>query len=40
MSDDARLALPYPYTVPRPSPVLHEMYYWDTYFTNLGLLRH
>lgn len=38
--DDALLGLPYPYTVPSPGKVLHEMYYWDTYFTNLGLIRH
>ena len=38
--EGALLGLPYPYTVPSPGHVLCEMYYWDTYFTNLGLIAH
>jgi len=33
-----RLALPCPYTVPSIADVFQEMYYWDTYFTSLGLI--
>ena len=37
--DDRNLiGLPYPYTVPCVSGVFQEMYYWDTYFTNKGLI--
>lgn len=32
------LALPCPYTVPCMSDAFQEMYYWDVYFTNRGLL--
>lgn len=32
------LGLPYPYTVPCPEDKFLEMYYWDTYFTNIGLI--
>ena len=32
------LGLPYTYTVPCPEDVFLEMYYWDTYFTNVGLI--
>ena len=32
------LALPYPFTVPCITGAFNEMYYWDTYFTNRGLL--
>lgn len=31
------IALPYPYTVPAVGH-FDEMYYWDTYFTNIGLI--
>ncbi len=31
------IGLPYPYTVPAVG-YFDEMYYWDTYFTNLGLI--
>lgn len=31
------IGLPYPYTVPAVG-YFDEMYYWDTYFTNIGLL--
>jgi len=34
------LRLPYPYTVPcQHEPTMQNNFYWDTYFTNLGLLR-
>lgn len=33
------LALPHPYTVPSPEAYFQEMYYWDTFFTNLGLAQ-
>lgn len=37
MSDDGTLiGLPYPYTVPAVGH-FDEIYYWDTYFTNIGL---
>ena len=36
--DDRRIGLPYPYTVPCVSDMFQEMYYWDTYFTNVGLI--
>lgn len=32
------MGLPYPYTVPCVDGVFQEMYYWDTYFTNKGLI--
>ena len=37
---DTFFGLPKPYSVPSPANCdgFHEMYYWDTYFTNLGLL--
>ena len=31
------LPLPKPFTVPSVSSYFQEMYYWDTYFTNVGL---
>ena len=31
-------ALPKPYNVPCASGMFQEMYYWDTYFTNRGLV--
>ena len=31
------LVLPYPFTVPSEKNYFQEMYYWDTYFTNVGL---
>lgn len=36
--DDTLFGLPYPYTVPCASGTFQEMYYWDTYFTNIGLI--
>ena len=32
------LGLPFRYTVPSPEGMFQEMYYWDTYFTNEGLI--
>lgn len=39
--DDAGdvIGLPYPYTVPGlDEKIFNELYYWDTYFTNAGLI--
>ena len=36
--NDTLIGLPYPYTVPSIDHMFQEMYYWDTYFTNVGLL--
>lgn len=37
--DDGNLiGIPYPYTVPSTES-FNELYYWDSYFTNLGLIR-
>lgn len=36
---DSLIGLPYPYTVPCCEGRFQEMYYWDTYFTNAGLLK-
>ncbi len=33
------LKLPRPFTVPTPGGKFHEFYYWDTYYTTLGLYR-
>ena len=35
---DQKYGLPYPYSVPTVGERFHSMYYWDTYFTNLGLI--
>lgn len=35
---ESLIGLPKPYTVPCISDKFQEMYYWDTYFTNIGLL--
>ena len=32
------IGLPYPYSVPTEGSKFYELYYWDTYFTNLGLI--
>lgn len=32
------IGLPHPYTVPCAGDTFQELYYWDTYFTNEGLL--
>jgi len=34
------IGLPYPYTVPCASGVFQELYYWDTYFINKGLIEY
>jgi len=36
--DSTLIGLPKPYTVPSPEGMFQEMYYWDTYFTNKGLI--
>lgn len=36
--DDSLIGLPFPYSVPSPSGMFQEMYYWDTFFTNKGLI--
>lgn len=33
------IGLPFPYTVPSVSDTFQELYYWDTFFTNEGLVR-
>ena len=33
-----RYGLPYPYIVPSVADMFQEMYYWDTYFANTGLI--
>lgn len=33
------IALPQPHTVPSTDPSMWLFFYWDTYFTNLGLIR-
>lgn len=38
-NDGTLLALPHPYTVPCVGEMFQELYYWDTYFTNVGLLH-
>lgn len=34
-----RIGLPYPFTVPSFNDRHQELYYWDTYFSNLGLIE-
>ena len=36
--EDTLIGLPYPYSVPCPDH-FQELYYWDTYFINLGLIE-
>ncbi len=36
--DGTLIGLPYPYTIPTRKNVFQELYYWDTYFTCVGLL--
>lgn len=38
VDDGPFFALPKPYNVPCPRGMFQEMYYWDTYFTNIGHL--
>ena len=35
---DTLIGMPYPYSVSGFSNVFQEMYYWGTYFTNVGLI--
>ena len=35
---DNYFGLPKPYSVPTPGKTFREMYYWDSYFTNVGFL--
>ncbi len=37
--DGYLLKLPFPYTVPCTKGIFRSLFYWDTYFTNLGLIR-
>ena len=38
---DSLLGLPHPYTVPSQNePTMQIFFYWDTYFTNIGLIKH
>jgi alpha,alpha-trehalase len=39
-NSDNLIGLPYPYTVPCASGVFQELYYWDTYFINKGLIEY
>ena len=32
------IGLPYPYTAPCVEEMFTSMYYWDTYFTNAGII--
>ena len=36
---DRRIGMPYVYTVPCADGDFQDLYYWDTYFTNLGLIE-
>lgn len=36
--DGTLIGLPYPYSTPCSTDSFQEMYYWDTYFTNKGLI--
>lgn len=36
---DDRFGLPFPYTVPSPGDIFDCMFYWDTHFTNVGLIQ-
>lgn len=33
------IGLPYPYVIPSAKDMFQEMYYWDSYFTNAGLIQ-
>ena len=37
--NDKSFGLPFPYTVPTPGNVFDCMFYWDTHFTNVGLIK-
>lgn len=36
--EGALIGLPYPYIIPSVADMFQEMYYWDSYFANAGLL--
>lgn len=36
---DTLLGLPWPYTIPCRRGAFQELYYWDTYFTSVGLIK-
>lgn len=36
--DGTLIGLPFKYTIPCVSDMFQEMFYWDTYFTNVGLI--
>ena len=38
IDEDGRIGMPYPFTVPGMDGAFNELYYWDTFFTNRGLL--
>lgn len=35
----ALIGLPYPYIIPSVADMFQEMYYWDSYFANAGLIQ-
>lgn len=37
--DGTRLPLPYPFSSPTEGDLFRDMFYWDTYWINVGLLR-
>lgn len=37
--EGTRLPLPYPFSSPTEGDLFRDMYYWDTYWINVGLLR-
>lgn len=39
VDNDKSFGLPFPYTVPTPGDVFDCMFYWDTHFTNVGLIK-
>lgn len=39
-NDGREIVFPHPHTVPSTDPCMWVFFYWDTYFTNLGLIRH
>lgn len=39
LNNETLIGLPHPYTVPSPQGMFQELYYWDTFFTNEGLIR-
>lgn len=38
LDDGTLIGVPYPYAVPTANGAFNEMYYWDTYFANKGLI--